>query len=204
LVREHTARYLPFLRSLLTPPRLQHSLDVMRVMVELTPIYSLDYAQAMTASLLHDVARDLTIEQQLALAVEAGIEWHDPCEQHPVYLHALVGAYLVAKELGITDRPILEAIAAHSYAGSRQKLEAPLLRCLRFADILAPTREWVGMKKLRSVVYSRRIDEAELLQCAWLMEYFQEQQVPVHPNLARRRQVLLNRLTVTESFFDRW
>ncbi len=28
------------------------------------------------------------------------------------------GAYLVAKELGITDRLVLEAIAAHSYAGN--------------------------------------------------------------------------------------
>jgi HD superfamily phosphohydrolase YqeK len=45
-------------------------------------------------------------EHQLALAEEAGIELHDPCEQHPIYLHALVGTYLAAKELAITDRLI--------------------------------------------------------------------------------------------------
>jgi HD superfamily phosphohydrolase YqeK len=84
----------------------------MQVMAELTPIYSLDRAQAKSAGLLHDAARDLNCEHQLALAKEAGIELCDPCEQHPVYLHALVGAYLAAKELGVMDRLILDAIAA--------------------------------------------------------------------------------------------
>ena len=201
---ERIDRYLPFLRSLLTPSRLQHSLGVMRVMAELTPIYSLDRVQAMTAGLLHDAARDLNSEHQLALAEEAGIELCDPCEQHPVYLHALVGAYLVAKELGITDRLILDAIAAHSYAGNGHHFDAPLSQCLRFADILAPVQEWQGMKKLKGVVYARQTEEAALLQCGWLIEYFQEQRVPVHPNLARQYQVLVSKVAVTESFFERW
>lgn len=200
---QHIDRYLPFLRSLLTPSRLQHSLGVMQVMAELSPIYSLDRAQAMTAGLLHDAARDLNSEYQLVLAEEAGINWCDPCERHPVYLHALVGAYLVAKELGITDCLILDAIAAHSYAGDGHNFDAPLSRCLRFADILAPSQEWQGMKKLKRVVYARRTEEAALLQCAWLIEYFQEQRVPVHPNLARHYQALLSKVTVTESFFAR-
>lgn len=201
---EHIDSYLSFLKSLLTPSRLQHSLGVMRVMAELTPIYSLDHVQAMTAGLLHDAARDLNSEHQLALAEEAGIELRDPCEQHPVYLHALVGAYLVAKELGITDRLILDAIAAHSYAGNGHNFDASLSRCLRFADILAPSQKWQGMKKLKGVVYARRTEEAALLQCGWLIEYFQEQRVPVHPNLARQYQVLVSKVAVTESFFERW
>jgi predicted HD superfamily hydrolase involved in NAD metabolism len=195
---------LPFLKSLLTPSRLQHSLGVMRVMAELTPIYSLDRVQAMTAGLLHDAARDLDGEHQLALAEKAGIELHDSCEQHPIYLHALVGAYLAAKELGVTDRLILDAIAAHSYAGNGQNFDTRLSRCLRFADILAPSQEWKGMRKLKGVVYARRPEEAALLQAGWLIEYFQEQRVPVHPRLARQYQVLVSKLAVAESFFDRW
>lgn len=63
--KELIDRYLPFLKGLLTPPRLQHSLGVMRVMAELAPIYSLDRAQAMTVGLLHDAARDLSSADQL-------------------------------------------------------------------------------------------------------------------------------------------
>jgi HD superfamily phosphohydrolase YqeK len=173
-------------------------------MAELTPIYSLDRAQAMTAGLLHDAARDLSSEDQLALAEEAGIELCDPCEQHPVYLHALVGAYLVAKELGITYGLILDAITAHSCARTGRSFDTPLSQCLRFADILAPSHSWLGMKKLKGVVHARRTEEAALLQCSWLIEYSQEQRVPVNPNLARQYQGLGTKVIVTESFFERW
>jgi predicted HD superfamily hydrolase involved in NAD metabolism len=197
-------RYSPFLKRLLTPPRLQHSLGVMRVMAKLTPVYSLDRVQAITAGLLHDAAKDLDPQHQLALADQAGIELHDPSEQHPVYLHALVGAYLVATELGITDPLVLDAIAAHSYAGHGRHFDAPLSRCLRFADLLAPSRQWPGINKLSRWVYARRPDEAALLQSGWLIEYFRAQHVPVHPRLARQYQRLVSKLAVTESFFDRW
>lgn len=201
---ECVEHYWPFLSGRLSPSRLQHSLRVMQVMAELTPIYALDGTQARIAGLLHDTARDLSSEQLLALAQKAGIELRDPCEQHPVYLHALVGAYLVANELGITDRLIVDAIAAHSYAGNGRSFDAPLSRCLRFADILAPAKIWQGMDKFKSVVYAGRRDEAALLQCGWLIEYFQEQGVPVHPNLARQYRALASKMAVPESFFDRW
>src|SRR5512145_734191 len=178
-------RYLPFLSDRLTPARLQHSESVMQVMAELAAIYSLDRIQAMTTGLLHDVAKDVTFEQQLALAKKARIELRDHCERHPIYLHALVGAHLVAKELDITDQPILDAIATHSYAGAGQTIDAPLSQCLRFADLLAPSQPWKGMQKLKSMVYAKRVDEATLLQCRWLIEYFQEQGIPVHPDLER-------------------
>jgi predicted HD superfamily hydrolase involved in NAD metabolism len=176
----------------------------MQVMAELTPIYALDGTQARIAGLLHDAARDLSDEQLLALAEGVGIELRDPCEQHPVYLHALVGAYLAANELGIIDHLIVDAIAAHSYAGNGHNFDAPLSRCLRLADILAPATAWPGMEKLRRVVYTGRMDEAALLQCRWLIEHFQEQSVPVHPNLVRQYHALSSRLVVPECFFDRW
>lgn len=202
--QEPVSQYLPFVRSRLTPLRLQHSLGVMHVMDELASLYALDRTQAMTAGLLHDVARDLSSKQQLALAEEAAIEFRNPCERHPTYLHPLIGAYLVAKELRVTDRLILDAIAAHSYAGNGHNSDAPLAQCLRSADLLAPIQEWTGMKRLRSVVYAKRADEAALLQCRWLIEYFQEQRIPVHPNLDRRYRALWSTLAVAESFFDRW
>lgn len=202
--KEQVGHYWPFLRGLLTPARFQHSLGVTRVMAELTPIYSLDPEQALTSGILHDVAKDLSNEHQLLLAEKARIEIRHPCEQHPVYLHALVGAYLVASELGITDRLILDAIATHSYAGNGAYFDAPLSRCLRLADILSPFHEWRGMKKLKRVVFKGHMDEAVLLQCNWLIEYYHEHQIPVHPNLSNQHQALKRELAVTESFFERW
>ncbi len=196
--------YLSFLERNLTPSRFQHSLGVRRVMGELAEIYGLNRAQAMTAGLLHDAAKDLSPECQLALAEQAEIKFLHPSERHPVYLHAPLGAFIVSRELGVRDRLVLEAIASHSYIGNGANFDAPFSWCLRFADLLAPVREWQGMSKLKNTVYAGRMQEAALLQCRWLIEYFQEFGVPVHPNLESKFQSLAARLGVDEAFFERW
>lgn len=197
-------KYFEFLKNSLSPARLQHSLGVMQVMKELSPIYSLDLTQAMTAGLLHDAAKDLSLERQLALAEEARLEFNEDCEKHPIYLHAPVGAYLVKRELHVTDAAVLDAIAAHSFSSGYDHFNMPLSQCLRFADLLAPVIEWHGIKKFKSVVYSGNADESHLLQCGWLMEFFEERQIPIHPNVISEHQVLSKKLGVTASFFERF
>jgi HD superfamily phosphohydrolase YqeK len=204
LIQGHANHYLPFLKSVLTPARLQHSEGVMRVMGELAEIYVLNRTQAMMAGLLHDAARDLEPVRQLELAEEANIKFFHPCEQHPVYLHAKVGTYLISQQLCITDRLILSAISAHSFVGDGDSFDTPFSWCLRFADILAPVKEWKGMKKLESFVRAARMEEAALLQCGWLIEHFQETGVPVHPNLRKHFQTLSAKLEVSDMFFERW
>jgi len=176
----------------------------MEVIGELAGIYGLDRVQAMTAGLLHDAAKDLQPEQMLALAREGGIQFSHPCERLPVYLHAPVGAYWVSRELGITDVLVLDAIATHSYVGDGPGLDRTFAWCLRSADILVPMHKWHGMKKLKSVVYAGRLEEAALLQCHWLIEYLQGLSVPVHPNFVQCSELLASKLGVDESFFVRW
>jgi predicted HD superfamily hydrolase involved in NAD metabolism len=189
---EITERYLPFLKRLLTPQRLQHSLGVMAVMGELAEIYSLDCTRAVTTGLLHDAAKDLEPERQLALAEEGGIELCYPCERDPLYLHGPVGAYLVSKELGITDPLILDAIATHTYYRNGADFHAPFFWCLRFADVLEPGRKWgwARLGEFRNAVYAGRMQEAALLHGQWLIGWFPEIGVPVHPNMVKSIQEL--------------
>ncbi len=197
-------QYLPFLKQRLSPERLSHSLGVMRKMGELAEIYSLDMTQARTAGLLHDAAKDLTVQDQLTLAAEAKIEFTHPCERRPIYLHAPVGAYLVAKELGITDLLILDGIATHSYSGPETAFNRPFSWCLRMADLLTPVQEWKGMKRLGHMVYAGKLTEVALLQCGWLIEYLSELDIPVHPTLLKSFRTLSAQLSPSDSFFERW
>jgi predicted HD superfamily hydrolase involved in NAD metabolism len=200
---EALARYLLLIRTQLSDARIRHSLGVMQVMADLAPIYSLDPTQAVTAGLLHDIARDVPDDDLLAFAENVAIPLRDPCDRHPVYLHALVGAYQVEHRLGVTDAAVIDAVAAHSYAGDGQNWDAPLTRCLRVADVIAPIRSWQGMEKLEHVTYHGRLEEASLLHAAWVIEYMREQGIPVHPNLVREHERLAAELAVPPSFFDR-
>lgn len=198
------SRYISFLQSHLTPQRLDHSLRVMRVMAELAPVYALDAEQAMTAGLLHDAAKDLPVDAQLALLARAGIPVVHPTERLPIYLHAPASACLIREELGITDSLLFDAIAAHSYSRDGPNFDSYLALCLRAADVLAPTHDWPGMKRLREVMFAGQLDEASLLQCGWLIEYLQELKVPTHPVLERKFNALSEKLGVTNSSFERW
>jgi predicted HD superfamily hydrolase involved in NAD metabolism len=189
---ESTERYLPFLSRLLTPQRLQHSLGVMQVMGELAEIYSLDHTRATMTGLLHDAAKDLEPEQQIALAEEAGIELCHPCERNPLYLHGPVGAYLISGELGITDPLILDAIATHTYYDNGADFSTPFFWCLRFADVLEPGRrwDWEGLDEFRDAAYAGLMEKAALLHSEWLIGWLPEIGLPVHPNMIKCFQEL--------------
>jgi len=111
---------------------------------------------------------------------------------------------MVSKELGIADDPVLNAISAHSDGGDRFSSDLRFQWCLQAADILAPVSAWHGMRKFKDVVYAGRLQEAALLRCRWLLEYFESAGVPIHPNLEKKFQTLSDQLHVAESFFERW
>ena len=154
--------------------------------------------------MLHDAARDLEAAELMALAAEGRVDLRYPCERHSLYLHGPVSAYLVSRDLGLADRLILDAIATHSFCGDGDDLDLPFRWCLRFADLLAPVKEWQGMKKLKTTAYGGQMKEAALLQCHWQIEYLHDLCVPVHPNLVKTHESLLARLRVSDAFFERW
>jgi predicted HD superfamily hydrolase involved in NAD metabolism len=205
----HIDRYLSFLERVLTPKRFQHSIGVMQVMGELAKVYSLDRDKAVLAGLLHDAAKDLAPAQQAALVEEGRVEIRHACEgDWDHYLYGPAGAYFIYKELGVTDTLILDAVSMHTYYGDGENFNAPISWCLRFSDILEPTRDWRnvrllrrGVKRLREIVYAGQLDEGALLQTGWLIEWFEEEGEPVHPNMERIYQDLSAKLEVSSEFF---
>lgn len=204
MMPNHIQQYLPYLQHRLTRARLDHSLAVMRGLTELAGVYQLDPRQAELAGLLHDIAKDESPSQLVMLAEAMGIAFAEPCERHPVYLHAVVGARLARTACGMTDPAVLHAIAAHSYAvPAGPEEESTLAWCLRFADILAPVRAWPGMRKLRRIVYQGQMPRAALLLTGWLLEYLNTEHLPVHPQLRDTYAALASQLIVDDTFFDR-
>jgi len=201
-------RQLAYLEQELTPKRLQHSLGVMQVMGELAKVYGLEQEKALSVGLLHDAAKDLVSIRQIEIVKEACIEIRCACDNNfHYYLHGPVVAYIVNKELGIHDPLILDAIAFHTYYGYGASFNAPICWCLRFSDLLEPTRDWSSVKWLRNnvhrladVVYSGHLVEGAFLQTGWLIKWFEEEGMPVHPNMKRVYRELSKELGVDDNF----
>ncbi len=202
--------YMPFLEKVLTPSRLAHSLGVMQVMGELAKIYQLDQEQALTAGILHDAAKDLPVERQNEIIKAGNIQISHPCEANYVlYLHGPVGSFFVQTELGIDDELILDAITGHTYFGNSPYFEHALSWCLRFSDILEPTRNWEQekiilncAKHLRELVYAGQMKEAAFLQTGCLLKWFKEKGMPVHPRMREIKRVLGKSLNLSDVFLE--
>jgi predicted HD superfamily hydrolase involved in NAD metabolism len=183
--------YIAFAEHQLTPQRFKHSLGVMQVMSELATIYNLNRTTAMTAGILHDIAKEFTPDHLLKLARENKIPFRSEYDKIPLFLHGPVGACYIAQQLGISDSLILDAISRHSYFGDGVALLPSFCWCLRFADILEPSRDWEGLKsQLKPFVYSGEIRKAAHLLMRWIIPFHESVSLPVHPNIRRLVQEL--------------
>lgn len=183
-------QYLPFLTSVLTPRRLEHSLGVMQTMRELAGVYGLDVEKAQTIGILHDAGKDLPPEIWQPLLEEGNIRIQHEAEQdYNLYLHGPVTAYFVQRELGITDEQILGAISTHCYYGDDPYFDDPLSWCLRFSDVLEPTRYWggeeillKGLNEVRKVVFAGKMWEGALIMSETIPRWFKVKGFAIHPN----------------------
>lgn len=202
------SRYIGFLEKVLTPSRLAHSLGVMQVMGELAEVYQLDRDKALTAGVLHDAGKDLSVEKQNELIKAGNIQISHECETNYVlYLHGPVGSFFVQKELAISDELILQAITGHTYFGDSPYFEHPLSWCLRFSDILEPTRNWEQEKiilycaeHLRELVYVGKLKEAAFLQTGCLIKWYGEKGMPIHPRMRKINQMIGKEMNLRDTF----
>jgi len=201
-------RYVPFLKTVLTPKRLEHSLGVMQVMGELADVYGLDREKAQTIGVLHDAGKDLPSDVQGELIAEGNIQIHHESDRNYfLYLHGPVGAYLVKRELGISDELILGAITTHTYYGNTLNFNHPLSWCMRFSDFLEPNRDWRDInlvfkcvKRLRKLVYAGSMEEGAFLHASMLVQWFEDTNTPVHPNMRQVKAELGKKLGLDDSY----
>ena len=182
--------YVSCLKRNLTPKRVEHSLGVMTTMEELAAVYGIDKYTAILTGLLHDAAKELQSSQWETLLQDSGIEEDEYDYEH--YLHGPVGALLVQQDLGIKDEDILAAIATHGYYGTWEQFNRPLGWCLRMADILEPGRNWSSnhwlkdiIEPIRKAVYTGHLAESAWLWTGCLIEWYEADDIPVHPNIRR-------------------
>jgi len=187
------ARYHRLRRQLqaqLSPPRMAHSLGVMITARAMAPTMGADPAAAELAGLVHDIAKELPAAALARLARAAGITYSHPCERHPVYLHATVGAHLAEAWLGVREHAVLDAIAAHSQGGPDPRLGSPLVWCLRLADLTELHRRYGAANAIRWAWAHRGWRPAAHVACTNLLRYLRQENIPCHPNVLQVIQEL--------------
>lgn len=185
------------------PRTFNHCIGVMNVMADLSGIYHLDKDKAIQAGLLHDIGKNLSIEDQLKYARIGSLHFNHDIELTMPYIHGQVSAYLAKTVTKIIDESVLEAISTHTTYDVVSEVNHNLTWCLRIADVLAPEKNWIGMKKLKRFAYAGKFDEAKLLVTYWLSEYIPEKGIPLHPNYIAQLNYLKSKVKPGKDFFNR-
>ena len=125
------------LKKYLDEDRLWHTLGVMHTAASLAMVYDVDIEKAQLAGILHDCAKCIPTKKKLKLCKENNIPVSDFEKEHPLLLHAKVGAYIASEKYGVKDPEILQSIAWHT-TGTENMTD--LEKIIYIADYIEPAR----------------------------------------------------------------
>ena len=168
--------YKRILQQRLKPSRYAHSLGVMETMEKLARINGADVEKAKICGLLHDITKNDTTEEQLALIDKYKIPADDAQLRYPKLHHSLTAPYVLKYELGITDEEILSAVKYHTTARPDMTLMEKLLYV---ADYVDPTRDYEDVEFYRRLAFED-VDYAAFLCLAYTMEDLSSQKAYIY------------------------
>ncbi len=165
------------LKEIISPPRLAHSQRVARLAQEMSKHWGLDPFKAGAAGILHDVAREMSIEEYFRIAKKAAIPLGPGEIANPIILHAPVGAEILKTRWGINDKDILQAVAGHTIASPNM---SAYTKIIFLADNCEPGRKWQGAEELRRLM-KEDLNKAMLFALNELFTWLKGENLPLHP-----------------------
>ena len=128
-------------RATLSEKRFRHTEGVEEEIVRMGKIYLPDRIDELrAAALLHDVAKELTVDEQIAICRENGDPELETAIRSPAILHGHAAAYLIPKLYGKYALPeIISAIYKHTTGAEKMTVFEKLLF---LADFIEPNRPW--------------------------------------------------------------
>lgn len=147
---------IEIIKGRLKEQRFIHSLNVADCAKELAIKFGADPEKAYTAGILHDSCKNLEPSVQLQYLLENKVELSEYELAAPKLFHAICGAVFAEKEIGCTDKEILDAIRYHTTGRSNMSL---LEKVVFIADFIGKERDYDGVEIMREKA-SRSLDEA--------------------------------------------
>lgn len=140
--------YLEDLKGKVSKKRFIHSMNVAKAAQMLAEIYGVDAQKAKLAGLMHDIAKEMTHEEHIAVLEDAP-EVMKELENISVKLwHGPVGSVYLKQKYGIYDEDILNAVRYHTTGRKNMSL---LEKIVFVADHISEERKWPDVTYLRGL-----------------------------------------------------
>lgn len=137
-----------YAKKTLSHNRFLHTKGVVKVSIKLGASYKLNTERLEIASLLHDIAKDLSEKEIFDFLIRNKIEFSEEDRATPGILHGFVGEHIARNYFSISDKEILSAIKYHSTGhpefGNFEKI-------IYLADYLDPSRKLKNQQKILKI-----------------------------------------------------
>ena len=134
------------LKNRLSTYRFTHSINVSREAARLARLYGGDEEKARLAGLLHDICKELPVEEQLQWVKKSAIIFDNLLYRQPQVLHGPAAAEYLRQELDIQDEDLLNAVRYHTVGRSGMSL---LEKIVYVADLTSADRDYRGVDQVR-------------------------------------------------------
>lgn len=177
-----------YLRKNLSHDKYEHSVNVSIEAGKLATCYDYDVKRAKLSGLIHDCAKELSVEEQIQYAKKCSFFVDELTYKIPEIIHAPASVYISKNIFGVTDIDILSAIRYHATGKENMSI---IEKIIYIADIIEPFREFNGVRRIKEAAY-KDLDKALLLALDSAIIYIVEKKSILHPDTINARNFVLN------------
>ena len=167
-----------YIKNNLSLKRYNHSISVAVTAVNLATYHNENTSDAKVAGLLHDMAKELSVDDQISNIKNYGYELNEYDKNNPAIIHGFLGAYM-AKELFDINDNIFNAIRTHSMGEANMSM---LQKIIFISDYVEPFRDKIdNIDYLRKLAYEN-IDECIYQIIKQTLEFLKDSKANIHIN----------------------
>jgi len=158
----------------------KHTMGTVRAAEKLAVRFGHDVNKAMTAALLHDIAKGIKGAKKTRMMKKYSLKSHIL----PVIDHNILGEAIAKKEFGIKDRAVLEAIRHHT--AGREKMGV-IAKIIYIADYIEDTRRFKSCRRAAKLVFrkARGVNEAVLIVINEKINYLISEKKQIHQGILK-------------------
>ncbi|ATD55851.1 bis(5'-nucleosyl)-tetraphosphatase (symmetrical) YqeK [Clostridium chauvoei] len=176
-----------YLKKNLRESRFIHTLGVVETAIKLAEINNVDLKKAEVAALIHDVAKNSTVEEMKNIIKENKIELSYDEEKTPELWHSIVAPIIAREVFNIEEDEILSAVRWHTTGKENM---SQLDKIIYLADMIEPNRRFQGVERLRDVAF-RDLEEAVLMALTHTTRYLLDKGFTIDINSIKARNYLI-------------
>ena len=175
-------------KSMLSEKRFKHSEGVVKRALEYAEIYDVDKETVKLCAIAHDMAKELSEEENNQLIQEYNIELDEVEKLNKSLLHAKIGAYISKNKYGFTD-DMVNAIMYHTTGRDNMSM---LEKIIYLADATEEGRNYSDISYYVDICKSD-IDRGVFEVAKWCINNLLERGSFIHLNGVRCYNYYLNR-----------